>query len=60
MSCEEVFGGDTERFEEGDIGCVPAAFFCAAEDFAELCPDVGLGEEAFVFWDEEFAGFLEE
>ena len=57
---EEVFGGDAEGFEEGDLGRIAPARFCPGQDFAEFAPDVGFGEEAFLFRDEEFAGFMEE
>jgi hypothetical protein len=56
---EEVFGGDAEGFEEGDLGGVFAAFFGTGEEFSELCLGVGLGQEAFFFWDEEFPCFVE-
>lgn len=55
----EVFGGDAEGFEEGDVGGVLAAGPCCGEDLAYFGLDGGFGNAAFLFGDEEVAGFIE-
>lgn len=55
----EVFGGDAEGFEEGDVGGRLAAGFCVGEDFAEFGLGVAFGDVAFFFGNEEVAGFVE-
>src|SRR5580704_1302946 len=56
----EVFGGDAEGFKDGDLVVVDATGFLAREDFAELAFDVGVGDAAFLFWDEVITRFVKQ
>lgn len=59
MGGEEIFGGDAEGFEECDVGSVGAAGFGAGEHLGYFALHKGFVEEAFLFRDQEFAGFIE-
>ena len=56
---EEVFSGDAEGFEEGDLVTALAAFFCSDQDFSYFSFYMTIGDGAFFAGDEEVACLVE-